>query len=394
MRTVGMILFWGAGAILLYTYALYPIAVALLARVRPRPTRQGEITPHVTVLIAACNEERDIARKIENTLALDYPTDRFDLLIVTDGSTDRTAEIVASYAAINPHVRLLHQPERRGKAAALRRAWESIAAEAVLFTDANCTLPPDALWAMARHLADPSVGGVSGAKRFAKGGSATGQGEGLYWRYEAFLKRCDGAVGSVMGVPGEVWLVRREAYTPPEEDALLDDFIASMRMVAAGWRIVYEPRALAEEPPSPSLGAEWERRVRNAAGGWQAVFRLKEVWHARPFILWQYVSHRVLRWLITPALIPLFFVGNLILLRESVAPNSFYLWCALAQGAAWLGGIVGGVLAWGGRNVSNRLGRWAVAIFYALMLHAAALAGGWRYVTGRQTVLWRQVRRA
>ncbi len=393
MRTVGLILFWGAGAILAYAYLLYPLAIALLARFRARPLPQAEMTPHVTVLIAACNEERDIARKIENTLALDYPADCLDLLLVTDGSTDRTAEIVASYAAANPRVRLLHQPERQGKAAALRRAWGHIAAEAVLFTDANCTLPPEALRAMVRHLADPAVGGVSGAKRIAQSAGTVGQGEGLYWRYEAFLKRCDGAVGSVMGVPGEVWLARREAYTPPEADILLDDFVASMRMVAEGWRIAYEPRALAEEPPSPSLGAEWERRVRNAAGGWQAVFRLGEIWRARPLIVWQYASHRVLRWIVTPALIPLFFAANLLLAACEPSPAPFYLGCAAVQGAIWVAGAVGGVLTAKRGARPGRVGRWAVSIFYALMLHMAALAGGWRYLTGRQTVLWRQVRR-
>ncbi|MBC7257025.1 MAG: glycosyltransferase, partial [Chloroflexi bacterium] len=289
---------------------------------------------------------------ISHSLAFDYPADRFDLLIVADGSTDRTAEIVASYAAANPRVRLLYQPKRQGKAAALRRAWGHIVADAVLFTDANCTLPRDALAAMVAHLADPHVGGVGGAKRFERAKDAVGQGEGFYWRYEAFLKRCDSSVSSVMGVPGEVWLARREAYTPPEPDILLDDFVASMRMVAAGWRIPYEPRALAQEPPSPNLAAEWERRVRNAAGGWQAVLRLKEVWQARPLVVWQYVSHRVLRWIVTPALIPILLGANLLLVGMRDTPRFPYLWCALGQGIIWLVGVMGGVWAWKGRCAS------------------------------------------
>lgn len=384
MLIVCQLLFWSSLAILLYTYVGYPVAISLWARWRPRPTRQGEITPKVTVLVAAYNEEDCIAAKIENTLALDYPPERLDLLIITDGSSDRTPEIVASHA--DARVRLLHQAERQGKSAALRRAWPHVRGEAVLFSDANCALPATALRAMVRHLADPQVGGVSGAKRFGHATGAVGRGEGLYWRYEAWLKRCDGAVGSVMGAPGEVWLARRQAYRPPEPDVLLDDFVSSLRMVAAGWRVAYEPHAVACEQPSSSLQAEWRRRVRNAAGGWQAILRLREMWRVRPLLVWQYVSHRVFRWTAAPLAQVLLLAANLGLLSRPA-----YLAFAIGQGMLYALTAAGWLLAERGRR-AGLFSRVAIQVFYLTMLHAASLIGGIRYLRGRQSVLWRKTR--
>lgn len=384
MPIVCQLLFWSSLAVLLYTYLGYPLAIALLARWRPRTTRQGETTPTVTVLIAAYDEEDGIAAKIANTLALDYPPERLNLLIVTDGSSDRTPEIVSTYP--DARVRLLHQAERQGKSAALRRAWPHVRSDVVLFSDANCTLPATALCAMVRHLADPQVGGVSGAKRFTDATGAVGRGEGLYWRYEAWLKRCDSAVSSVMGAPGEVWLARREAYRPPEPDTLLDDFVASLRLVAAGWRVVFEPQAVAWERPSSSLHAEWRRRVRNAAGGWQAVRRLREMWRLRPLLVWQYLSHRVLRWTAAPLAQGVLLAANLGLLSRDA-----YLAFAVGQGLLYGLTAVGWLLAQRGRR-TGLLSRTLISLFYLTMLHAASLAGGIRYLSGRQTVLWQKAR--
>jgi cellulose synthase/poly-beta-1,6-N-acetylglucosamine synthase-like glycosyltransferase len=384
MHTVFQVVFWGSLAILLYTYLGYPLAIVLLSRWRPRPTRLRDITPSVTVLIAAYDEEDCIAHKIENTLALDYPPAGIDVLIVTDGSSDRTPDIVTAYP--DARVRLLHQPERQGKSAALRRAWPHVTSEVVLFSDANCTLQPVALRAMVRHLADPQVGGVSGAKRFTSADGAVGPGEGLYWRYESFLKRCDSAVGSVMGAPGEVWLARRVAYVPPEPDILLDDFVTSLRMVAAGWRVVYEPQAMAFEQPSPGLYAEWRRRVRNSAGGWQAVFRLREMWRLRPLLVWQYVSHRVARWTLAPLAQVVLLVANMGLLSKSA-----YAVFAMGQGLLYGLAAMGWLLARSGHR-TGLLSRITIPFLYLIMLHMASLAGGIRYLSGRHSVLWRKVR--
>ncbi len=378
------VFFWVALGIVAYTHVGYALIIALLARWRARPVLKGDITPTVTMLVAAYNEEDCIASKIENTLALDYPADKLELAIVTDGSTDRTPEIVASYAERG--VRLFHQPERRGKAAALARAFPLTRGEVVVFSDANCFFRRDALYKLVRNLADPAVGAVGGAKRMLREGeSIAGQGEGLYWRYESFLKRCDSAVSSVMGVPGEIWAARREAYRCPEADTLLDDFVASLRMVEAGWRVVFEPDALAYEKASPDLRAEWSRRVRNAAGGWQAFFKLRGMLrHKSGLVTFQYLSHRMARWMVAPVLLAPLFAANTAL---AFAAGPFYKLMLAGQLAFYRMAGLGWLWAWRGRQVG-----WFLAPFYFCMLNAAAIVGGWRFITGRQPVTWEKVR--
>ncbi|MFH1084179.1 MAG: glycosyltransferase family 2 protein [Chloroflexota bacterium] len=391
LRGVWVVLFWVALAGILYTYVGYPALIALLARWRPRPVRQADITPTVTLLIAAYNEEACIAQKLDNSLALDYPADRLEIAVVADGSNDGTCDITREYVRRSPvggpPVRLLWEPERRGKPAALIRAFPLTQGEVVVFSDANSYFTPEALRKLVRHFADPEVGGASGAKRVvAQGQGAASHGEGLYWRYEAFIKACESAVSSVMGVPGEIWAARRAAYVHSESNSLIEDFVASLRMVAAGWRIVYEPEAWAYEEGSASLRAEWIRRTRMAAGGWQSFFQLPGMLrHPNNLLTWQYLSHRMLRWMVTPSLFVLLLLANLPLAR---AP--FYALALAAQALFYaLAGL--GWLLGGGQRRGQSLG-WLLAPFYVCFLNAVALAGGWRYLRGKQSVVWRKAR--
>ncbi len=377
MAAVASVLFWAALTVIAYTYVGYPIRLALLSRLR-RGHRTADVISAVDVIIAAYNEQDHIAQKLENTLALDYPANMLRIIVVTDGSTDATPDIVRRYAERG--VILVHQLLRQGKTAALARALPHLQGEAILFTDANCALPAQTVRRMVRHLAEPKVGGVSGVKRVGQAG--TSEGENLYWLYEGWLKTLDSRFGSVMGAPGEVWLARREAYRVPPPDILLDDFYASIEMVARGWRVVYEPEAWSLEPASPTLGAEWRRRVRNAAGGWQAVLRLTNIWRGGVRLLFQYLSHRVLRWMVVPLLLPLVLVTNLLLL-----PDPQYVWLLGAQMLFYGAGLAGWILVRKGRRAGLLAAPLAVCMF-----NAAALAGGWRYLRGRHTVLWSKVR--
>jgi len=382
MLVLCQVVFWAALLVIAYVYLGYPLLITLLARWRNRPVAKADITPTVTMLVAAYNEEGCIADKIDNALSLDYPAEKLDLLIVADGSTDRTPAIVEAHAARG--VRLLHQAERQGKPAAIIRGFPHARGEVVVFSDANCRFRPDALRKLVRSLADPEVGGVGGVKKvLAAGQTPAGRGEGLYWRYEAHLKACESAVGSVMGVPGEIWAVRREAYLPPEPDSIIEDFVASLRLVERGWRLVHEPEAVACEEASPSLRAEWGRRTRMSAGGWQAFSQLPGMLsRRRKMVTFQYLSHRMARWMVTPSLFALLFLSNLGLLSRPLyaglwgAQLAFY---ALA-GVGWLLAILG------------RPSRLLLPPFYVCLLNAAALAGGWRHLTGRQSVVWRKVR--
>ena len=384
MLTLLAALYWLSVVGIAYTYVGYALIITLLARWRPRPVVTKEITPTVTVLVAAYDEQDCIAAKIENTLQLDYPPHQLELLVATDGSRDGTPAIVAEYAARHANVHLLHDQERRGKAAALARASARARGEILIFSDANCLFEPSTVRELVRPFADAAVGGVSGSKRIEQGdGQATAQGEGLYWRYESYLKVCDSAVSSVMGAPGEVWATRRSAYVAPEQDTILEDLTAALQLVQAGWRVVYCQNARAYETTSPSITAQWRRRTRIIAGGWQAAFRLRGMLrHPSKLIVFQYVSHRLLRWMVTPALFLLLLLTNMGLLA-----SPFYRVTLLGQAVFYGSAALGWYLAARRRRLGGLL-----IPFYLCLLNAAALAGGIRFLRGRQPVTWDKVR--
>ncbi|MNX06102.1 Beta-monoglucosyldiacylglycerol synthase [compost metagenome] len=377
--------FWIAVGIVGYAYLGYGALAALLARVlgRPEPFARPDAWPRVALVIAAYNEEEVILAKIANSEALDYPGDRLEIVIVTDGSTDRTPDLAQGIEG----VRVMHAPERRGKIHALNRVMATLSAEIVVFSDANAMLNPEALRRIVRHFQDPRVAGVAGEKRIKACADDVSAGEGFYWRYESALKRWDSQISSVMGAAGELVAVRREAYTPVENDTLLEDFVMSMRLVAQGRRVVYEPEAFATEEASATIAEEFKRKARIVAGGWQAVFRLWPLLlPKRPLIWLQYVSHRVLRWVLVPVLLPVIFLSNLLLAWEVGAVYGWLLQLQLVfYGAALLG--------W---RLQARGIRTPVLYlpFYFAFLNAAALVGAYRFWTGAQSVTWEKARRA
>jgi cellulose synthase/poly-beta-1,6-N-acetylglucosamine synthase-like glycosyltransferase len=369
------LIFWAAIGTVLYTFLGYPLLAYLLARYRRRPVKQAAITPSVTLLVAAYNEAAVIVDKIENSLQLDYPADLRHIVIVADGSDDETVALAEQYA--DQRVIVYHQPDRRGKAAAINRVMPLISDEIIVFSDANTMLDPAALKLLVRNFADPTVGGVAGEKRVMGGG------EGLYWRYESSLKRWDSAISSVMGAAGELFAVRRALFQPPEEDALIEDFVISLRLVAAGWRVVYEAEAAALEAPSPSIAGEWQRRARNAAGGFRSIQRLPELWHPRlGLITWQYLSHRVLRWAVTPFLLPFIYGLNLILWTSPL-----YFMLLIGQTLFYALAVFGFMLERQGKTWKP-----AQVIFYFCFTNAAAIAGFWRHLARRQPVTWPKIR--
>lgn len=310
------ILFWVCLAIVIYTYIGYGIVLYLLVLIKRLATKaepQADITddclPEVTLMVCAYNEEDVIAEKMENTRQLDYPTDKLHLIWVTDGSNDSTNERLSAY----PKVKVVFSPERRGKAAALKHGIKHVNTEIVVMTDANTMINPGAIREIARLMQDPKVGCVSGEKKvMAKSDSdEAAQGEGLYWKYESTLKRLDSDLYSAMGAAGELCVIRRQLMTDIPDDSLLDDFIISMEIVKKGYKIAYTSKAYAMEYGSANLAEEGKRKRRIAAGGLQSSWRLRSLMNPLkyPLVAFQFVSHRVLRWTITPiclfALIPL-----------------------------------------------------------------------------------------
>jgi biofilm PGA synthesis N-glycosyltransferase PgaC len=343
--------------------------------------------PNVTLLIAAYNEAECIRAKALNSLAIDYPSEMFDILFVTDGSTDGTEKILREFLH-DDRVRVFHDQERRGKLAAVNRVMRYVPSPIVVLTDANTMLNRDAVRNIVRHYADPRVGAVAGEKRIrsaAAGGS--GAGEGLYWKYESFLKRMDSQLHSVVGAAGELFSFRTSLYRAVPPDSIIEDFHLSMCIAADGYRVVYEPEAFAEEEPSASFREEMKRKVRICAGGFQSMARLRPLLSIRRhgLLSFQYISHRVLRWAVTPFLLPLLLALN-ILLAAADAP---FFRLLLAGQVLFYGAAAAGYVM----ELFHIRSRLFVAPFYFMLMNIAAYAGLYRYLKGTQSAVWEKAQR-
>ena len=315
------ILFWAMLLIVFYTYIGYGILLYIIIRLKRlfkgKPLKavlpSDEELPTMTLMICAYNEEDVVAEKMVNTLALDYPRDKFRIMWVTDGSNDRTNELLQAY----PEVDIVFSPERRGKTAALKHGLRELKTRYVAFTDANTMINRDALREIARLFMDPTVGCVSGEKRVAarKAGEMAAEGEGLYWRYESTLKKWDSELYSAMGAAGELYAIDPTLVREVPDEALLDDFMMSMYIVQAGRRIAYTPDAYALEYGSANIFEESKRKRRIAAGGLQSIWWLRSMLNPlhQPLVAFQYISHRVLRWSVTPVALIILLIVNALL---------------------------------------------------------------------------------
>ena len=315
------ILFWTTLFIVFYTYVGYGILLYIIIRLKrlfkgnpvKSPLPSDDELPTMTLMICAYNEEDVVAEKMLNTRALDYPKDKLRIMWVTDGSNDRTNELLAAY----PEVDVVFSPERRGKTAALKHGLRELQTRYVAFTDANTMINPEALREIARLFMDPTVGCVSGEKRVAarKEGEMAAEGEGLYWKYESTLKRWDSELYSAMGAAGELYAIDPALARDVPDEALLDDFMMSMYIVDEGRRIAYTPDAYAREYGSANIYEESKRKRRIAAGGLQSIWWLRRMLNPfrQPLVAFQFISHRVLRWSITPVAMILLLLANIAL---------------------------------------------------------------------------------
>ena len=286
------VLFWGSLGALAWTHVGYPAAMGVLARLRPRPVRREDVTPSVALVVSAHDEEAVIGRRVENLLELDYPPERLEIVVASDGSTDRTDAIVEEIAARASRVRLLPCP-REGKVAAQDRSVRETSSDVVAFTDANTEWKPDALRKLVRNLADPEVGYVCGHVRLESPDGANP--EGLYWRFEVWLREQESACSSITAGNGGIYAVRREAYV--EDDRKFGhDFGFPYLMEQAGKRAVYDPEAVAVEKPASEPEDEYGRKVRMNARSWGHLATGRMFRRTRPLYMAELVSHRVLRY--------------------------------------------------------------------------------------------------
>ena len=290
---LGKILFWGSLGALAWTHAGYPLTAAALARVRPRPVRKGDETPSVSLVVAAHDEEDVIGPRLENLLELEYPADRLEIVVASDGSTDRTDEIVERVAATTPQVRLL-RCERAGKGAAQNRAVADVESEVVAFGDANSRWEPDALRRLVRSFTDPEVGYVCGQLRL-ESPDGTNR-EGLYWRYELWQRESESALGSITAGNGAIYAVRRSDYLGWDDPRIGHDFGLPFRLAQRGRRSVYEPEAVAWEKPARDPEDEYRRKVRMMTRSWRPLLDGSLARTGDPLYAAELVSHRVLRY--------------------------------------------------------------------------------------------------
>jgi cellulose synthase/poly-beta-1,6-N-acetylglucosamine synthase-like glycosyltransferase len=309
LESASAILLWGCLGLVAYTYILYaPLIWAcakLFGKVNGPPSGDQAELPSVSLLIAAHDEEAVIDARIRNALASDYPKDEFEIVIGSDGSTDRTAEIVSRYASDG--VRLLDYKERRGKAAVLNASIREVRGDVVLLSDANTEIDARAVRSLARWFADPDVGTVCGTLVIVD--PVTGRNaDGLYWKYETFLKRCESRLGALLGSNGAIYAIRRDRYVPIRNDTIVDDFVIPLLShLAHGSRILYDSEAVAREESAPDVRAEFRRRVRIGAGGFQSIGILWPLLNPRHgWTAFAFLSHKILRWLC-----PFFLLGAL-----------------------------------------------------------------------------------
>jgi len=389
-------LFWLFVGLVFYTYVGYPLALTVLARLRPK---QGEYPPHlpsVTLLIAAYNEELTIGAKLENSLALDYPSDKLQILIAVDGSNDRTHEIVDRYAAQG--VELSYSPARGGKMAAINRAMLQARGEIIVFSDANNMYQANTVRELVNPFVDQTVGAVSGAKRIVKGDGALADSEGFYWRYESFIKKQETRLGCCTGVAGEILAIRRDLFEPAPDNVINDDFFMTIQLIKRGHRVVYAPQARSSERVSASAQDEVTRRARIIAGRYQVMGMAHKLlpWR-RPLVAWQIVSHKFLRPLVPLGMIGALLTTILAILFPALAVNRPLPFLSAAAGwmillllqLAFYG------LAWLGdrKERDGRLGKLLYLPTFLVASNIAALIGLQRYLTKQQTTMWQRVRR-
>jgi cellulose synthase/poly-beta-1,6-N-acetylglucosamine synthase-like glycosyltransferase len=385
------IVFWLSLGLVLHTYFIYPVllfvgySIAQLRtdwrylfgrRDRRIPALQEDSVPGISFLIPAFNEETHLLRKVINLRQMDYPSEKIQIVIVSDGSTDKTNEFLKNL--LDPNIEAIILLHRSGKATALNRAVVHARHEILVFSDASTLFAPDALRKLGRHFADSRVGAVCGALKFDAGAESK-KTEGVYWKYESMLRLMEARLGATLTASGAVYALRREAFIPLESGTVLDDFVIPMNARRAGYRVAYDPEAIATDYAPDSVEGEFTRRVRIATGSFQSLMFLLRV-EMGGFGRFAFVSHKLLRWILPLPLCALL-ISNLALVRYptyaafALVQLFFYLWAGL------------GFLL---RDRLRGVG-YALLAYFLLAMHIAFLVGFFRWLTNHQEATWQRV---
>ena len=374
--------------LIIYNYIGYAAIAFLINKIARKPEQGLNLNeqPSVSFIVAAYNEEDVIEKKIINSLEQNYPASKIEFIFITDGSADKTNSIIERY----PGIKLMYYKERRGKSAAVNRAVSAARNDVLIMSDANTFLNRDAVNYIAAHYSLPSVGGVAGEKKvltYDEDVEGVGSREGLYWKYESFLKKIDSDFYSVVGAAGELFSVRKNLYEPIPDSVILDDFVISLKVAEKGFRIIYEPRAYAMELSSVSVKEEKKRKIRIAAGGFQAMRILISLfcfWR-HPRLSFLYISHRVLRWTVSPLCLVTLFISNAILVFST--DSYIYKDVFILQTLFYLSAFISRFIP-----SDSKLKFLKIAGYFSFMNYSVFL-GFFRYISKRQSSVWEKSKR-
>lgn len=391
------IILWSLIGIIFYAYIGYGIVLFILVKLK-RLFRIGKnkyiipnYEPDVTLFVAAYNEKDYVEAKVKNSFDLEYPASKVTQVWVTDGSDDGTPEILSNYS--KQGIEVYHEDARGGKIGAMNRGMQFVKSPIVIFSDGNTMLGKESIRRIVNLFSDPKVGCVSGEKRIFNKEKDTAAGtEGIYWKYESKLKKWDAELYSVVGAAGELFAIRTDLYRHVEPDTLLDDFIISLRVAMDGYTIQYDPEAYAIETSSANVKEELKRKIRIAAGGIQSFLRLFSLLNVFKYktLTFQYVSHRVLRWIFAPFFLPIVFIINLVLALDNGFLNYENLYTLLFYGQ-----LIFYILALLGWYFENRKIKIKILFipYYFFIMNLSMYLGLIRFLKGKQSVNWERAKR-
>jgi cellulose synthase/poly-beta-1,6-N-acetylglucosamine synthase-like glycosyltransferase len=392
-----IVLFWVLLFILLYTFVGYALALYVLLKLKKIlfPGRflktDNTYEPNICLFVTAFNERDYVKQKVENSFSLDYPKEKIEYVWVTDGSDDGTPDLLREYKSL----KVYHLDERLGKMHAMNRGVKFVKAPIIIFSDTNTILGNQSIREIVKKFSNEKTGCVAGEKRIVEkeADAAAGAGEGLYWKFESWIKNMDAELNSAVGAVGELFAIRTNLFEDVETDTILDDFIISLRIAQKGYYIAYTPNAYAEETASLNVKEELKRKIRIAAGGVQTIFRLKNL--LNPFryglLSWQYFSHKVLRWTLAPISLFIILIINILIVAKQGSWSDFQFYSLFLYFQ-----FICYVLAAVGWYFENKKLRFKILFvpYYFLSINYASIHGIFRYFKGNQSVKWEKSKRA
>lgn len=380
MKDLLVFIFWSSLTLIIYSYLIYPLILFFFSKTRKIKEKFSfEFEPTVTLLISAYNEEKAIKDKIINSLAIDYPKEKMQIIVASDGSKDTTIDIVKQFYPYG--VELFELETNQGKTILQNEAIKHAKGDIVVFSDANAMYKKDAVKHLVKHFLDPNIGCVCGELKYINSASkGSGEGEGLYWKYEKFLKRMESITGNILGANGSIYAIKREYYVPLPGD-IISDFVEPLEIIKKGYRAVYEPKAISSEETASTYNKEFKRKVRIITRSIRGLFYIKEL--LNPFrdfsMAFKLVSHKLLRWLI-PIFQIILFITNIMILNINITYHILFYCQIIFYCLACIG------ITTGTKN------KFFYVPSYLCMVNFAAFLGIINYILGKKAISWSPVR--